>query len=341
VFSIKYPKTLSGIRELVKGMPGEDYEAQENARSHERLLTKPRGSLGQLEKIYEWLATWQKRYPAELNTIQILIFAGNHEVSKYGVSAYPSEVTQQMVNNFEIGGAAINQLSNLLNADLRVIPLKLDTPVKDFTLEPAMGDAECLEAFCSGMHAVDKNSDLICLGEMGISNTTAAAALAAILYGGNAKEWVGLGTGIDDNSLKRKQEIVDRGLKTHLNSIGDPLKLLCCFGGREFAAIAGALVAARYLNLPVMLDGFTCTVAAAVIEFLHAGALNHCMVSHCSAEMGHRKLLNLIKKDSLFDFKMRLGEASGAALGAMIVQAACRVHNGMATFDEAGVSERE
>tara|TARA_Y100000814_G_scaffold172573_1_gene126162 strand:- start:5252 stop:6220 length:969 start_codon:yes stop_codon:yes gene_type:complete len=322
-------------------MPDGNLEAQGKAQSHERILTKPIGSLGRLELIYEWLTKWQARYPAQINEVQIAIFAGNHGVSKHQVSAYPSEVTEQMVNNFALGGAAINQLSNLLDANLNVVPMKLDIPVGDFSEEPAMSESECVESFCVGMQAVDKCSDLICIGEMGISNTTAASALSTALHGGNSIDWVGLGTGIDENRLKHKRAIVNRGLAKHINANGDPLKLLCCFGGREFAAIAGAVVAARHLSLPVMLDGFTCTVAASVIECLRSGGLDHCLVSHCSAELGHLKLLKLLDKDALFDFQMRLGEGSGAALGAMIVRAACEVHTGMATFDQAGVSGKK
>ena len=332
------PDTLADAAALIDSMPPGDDDAAVRARAREAVLTKPAGSLGRLEALTEWLATWQGRHPGSVEQVRIAVFAGNHGVAAQGVSAYPADVTAQMVANFEAGGAAINQLAATLGAELSVVPLDLATPVGDTTEGPAMTEAECVDAFCSGMDAVVEGLDLLCLGEMGIANTTAASALAAYLFGSDGAAWVGPGTGVDDAGLARKREVVDLALSRHRSAIAGPLDGLRCLGGREFAAIAGAVVAARHQHVPVMLDGFACTVAASVIHAARADGLDHCQVSHCSAEPGHARLLAAVGRTALLNFDMRLGEASGAALAALLVRAAAQTHAGMASFDEAGVS---
>ena len=197
-----------------------------------------------------------------------LVFAGNHGVVARGVSAYPASVTAQMVANFEAGGAAINQICKAVGANLRVIPLKLDAPTGDFTEEQAMTEAEFIEAVSAGYDAVPASADLVCLGEMGIGNTTAASALAAALLGGGGERWAGRGTGLDDAGLARKREAIDAGLTRHETHHGDPLAASMIFGGRELAAILGATLAARRHRIPVLLDGFVATAAAAPLARL-------------------------------------------------------------------------
>ena len=270
--------------------------------------------------------------------IQVVVFAGNHGVAARGVSAYPAAVTAQMVANFEAGGAAINQLCDVLGAELTVVPLDLESPTEDMTQAPALDEAGCVAALEAGMAAVDADADLLCLGEMGIGNTTAAAALAAALCGGDGAAWVGPGTGVDRDGLARKAAVVDAALARHAEARRDPLAALGCVGGRELAAIAGAVVAARESRVPVLLDGFACAAAAAVVAKLRDDGLDHIQVAHCSAEPGHRLLLDALSLDPLLDLGLRLGEASGAALAAALVRMAVAAHNGMATFDSAGVS---
>ena len=330
--------SLSAFRARVAAMPGPDEAATEKARAHDALLTKPAGALGRLETLAQWAAAWQGRHPARAERIQVLVFAGNHGVAARGVSAYPPAVTAQMVANFEAGGAAINQLCTVLGAQLTVVPLDLDTPTDDMTLAPALGEADCVAALEAGMAAVDPDSDLLCLGEMGIGNTTAAAALAAALCGGAGATWVGPGTGVDADGLARKAAVVDAALTRHAQARRDPLAALRCVGGRELAAIAGAVVAARESRVPVLLDGFACTAAAAIIAKLRDDGLDHAQVAHRSAEPGHRRLLEALSLDPLLDLGLRLGEASGAALAAALVRMAVATHNGMATFESAGVS---
>ena len=330
--------SLSAFRARVAAMPGSDEAAAEIARAHDAHLTKPAGALGRLEDLAQWAAAWQGRHPPRADRIQVLVFAGNHGVAARGVSAYPPAVTAQMVANFEAGGAAINQLCEVLDAALTVVPLDLERPTEDMTAAPALGEADCVAALEAGMAAVDRDADLLCLGEMGIGNTTAAAALAAALCGGDGASWVGPGTGVDREGLARKAAVVDAALARHGEALRDPLAALACVGGRELAAIAGAVVRARHNRVPVLLDGFACTAAAAVVAGLRAGGLDHAQVAHRSAEPGHRRLLEALSLDPLLDLGLRLGEASGGALAAGLVRMAVAAHNGMATFDSAGVS---
>ncbi|MDE0409732.1 MAG: nicotinate-nucleotide--dimethylbenzimidazole phosphoribosyltransferase, partial [Alphaproteobacteria bacterium] len=242
--------SLSAFRARVAAMPGPDEAAAERARAHDAQLTKPAGALGRLETLAQWAAAWQGRHPPRAERIQVLVFAGNHGVAARGVSAYPAAVTAQMVANFEAGGAAINQLCKVLGAALTVVPLDLDTPTGDMTEAPALGEADCVAALEAGMAAVDEAADLLCLGEMGIGNTTAAAALAAALCDGDGASWVGPGTGVDSEGLARKAAVVDAALARHAEVRRNPLAALGCVGGRELAAIAGAVVQARHRRVP-------------------------------------------------------------------------------------------
>ena len=330
--------SLDEIRALLKEMPSEDTAAAGKAAEREAQLTKPAGSLGRLESLSAWLCAWQGRHPPKLDHPRVAVFAGNHGVAARGVSAFPPTVTAQMVQNFTSGGAAINQLCKAVDADLRVYEMALDQPTKDFTEAPAMSDAECARAMAYGMMAVEPGLDVICLGEMGIANTTSAAALCLALFGGTAEEWVGPGTGVAGTALQRKKDVVAAGVALHRNAARDPLDILARLGGHELAAMCGAVIAARMARTPVLLDGFVSTAAAAVLHAMDEHALDHCVVAHVSAEPGHGRLVARIGKPPLLSLNMRLGEASGAALAISILKAAVACHTGMATFGEAGVS---
>ena len=332
--------TLSALKEACRDLPQGDQAAAATAAAREAQLTKPPGSLGRLEELAAWLARWQGRPVPALEKVQVLVFAGNHGVTAQGVSPYPAEVTKQMVANFAAGGAAINQLAALAGARLDVIPLDLEAPTRDLTEAPAMDEAEFLAAVSAGYDAVGSRIDLLCLGEMGIGNTTAGAAIAAALFGGGGARWAGRGTGVDDAGLARKRAVVDAALARHADRLGDPLRIAMALGGRELAAILGATLAARLGAVPVLLDGFVCTAAAAPLTRLAPGALNHTVIAHVSAEAGHRALAAELGLRPLLDLGMRLGEASGAALAVLVLRAALACHAGMATFDEAAVSDR-
>ena len=330
--------TLDEVRALLSEFPSADLDAAAKAATREAVLTKPAGALGRLEEITRWLASWQGRHPPRLERPRVCVFAGNHGVAARGVSAFPASVTAQMVQNFIAGGAAINQLCQAADAELRVYEMALDRPTADFTLEPAMSEEDCAKAMAYGMMAVEPGLDLLCLGEMGIANTTSAAALSQALFGGSAADWTGPGTGVAGTALQRKTEVVAAGVALHRPAARDSFDVLRRLGGQELAAICGAVMAARLARTPVLLDGFACTAAAAVLHAADRHALDHCLVAHVSAEPGHRRLLQAIGKSALFDFGMRLGEASAAALAVPILKAALACHTGMASFAEAGVS---
>ena len=327
------------LRTACNDRPNGDEDAAQAAIARQAVLTKPPGSLGRLEEAAILLARWQAREKPALDRVHVLIFAGSHGVTARGVSAFPAEVTAQMVANFSAGGAAINQLAKQSGAILTVTPLEIERPTADFTQAPAMEEADFLTAVQTGFDAVPEGADLISLGEMGIGNTTAAAALAAALFGGGGADWVGRGTGVDDAGLSRKAEAVDAALACHGEALSDPLEALRRVGGRELAAMFGAALSARQKRIPLLLDGFVCGAAVAPLARLGEDGLAHAIAGHVSAEPGHRKLLAELGLRPLLDLDMRLGEGSGACLAINILRAALACHSGMATFAEAGVSD--
>lgn len=331
-------RTLDQFRMLLQGMPMADADAGAAARERNGQLTKPPGALGRLEDVAIWYGSWRGTGRPTMERPQVIIFAGNHGVTARGVSAFPAEVTAQMVGNFRSGGAAINQLSKLFGAQMDVHALDLDRPTADFTTAPAMTEIEVVAALAAGWDAVNPICDLLIVGEMGIGNTTSAAALAAALFGGSARDWTGRGTGVDDVGLALKTQVVAEGLTLHADVLADPLQALRCLGGRELAAMTGAIARAREERIPVILDGFICTAAAAVLERCATGALDHAVAGHVSAEGAHRALLAQLGKTPLLDLGLRLGEGSGAALAIGVLKGALACHSGMATFAEAGVA---
>jgi nicotinate-nucleotide--dimethylbenzimidazole phosphoribosyltransferase len=328
------------IRALMSRLPEADASAAAAAAARDAVLTKPPGALGQLEHLAAWVASWQASYPPKVSRPVVTVFAGNHGVTAQGVSPYPQEVTAQMVANFQAGGAAVNQICKTFDLGLKVFELALERPTRDITVDAALDEADCAATMAYGMEAIADGCDLLCLGEMGIGNTTIAAAIAHALHGGAAEDWVGPGTGLDAAGVKRKADVVRRAVALHKQHLSDPLEVLRRLGGRELAAMAGAILAARMERVPVVLDGYVVTAAAAVLHAMRPDALDHCVAGHCSAEPAHRRLLEKIGKKPLLDLGMRLGEGSGAALAAGLVKAAVALHNGMATFESAGVSNK-
>ena len=333
------PGSIDEIRAFCAGLPQPDTHAAKAATARQGVLTKPPGSLGRLEELAVFLAGWQARPLPRLERVDVLIFAGSHGVARRGVSAFRPEVTAQMVANFAAGGAAINQLARTAGANLSVIALDVKRPTGDFTAGPAMDEGDFLAAVNAGFDAVGEDADLVCVGEMGIANTTTAAALSAALLGGAGSDWAGRGTGVDDDGLKRKEDAIDAALAFHGTALSDPLEALRRVGGRELAAIFGAVLAARLRRIPVLLDGFVATAAAAPLAMLAQDGLAHAIAGHVSAEAQHGKLLARLGLKPLLDLQMRLGEGSGACLAVNVLRGAIACHNGMASFAEAGVSE--
>jgi nicotinate-nucleotide--dimethylbenzimidazole phosphoribosyltransferase len=316
-------------------LPQPDAQAAQAARARQASLTKPPGALGRLEELAEFMAGWQGVARPRIGRAQALVFAGNHGICAQGVNPFPQAVTALMVANFQAGGAAINQLCRVAGADLSVVALDLDTPTQDFTQGPALSLAECLEALNRGAAAVDPGADVLCLGEMGIGNSTISAALAHAICGGDPADWVGRGTGSDAEGLALKADIVARGVARHAGL--SPLGLLAALGGREQAAICGAVLAARMARIPVLLDGYICTAAVAPLHGARPDSLSHCLIGHRSAEPGHARLCAAMGKAPLLDLGMALGEGTGAALALSVLRGALACHDGMATFAEAGI----
>lgn len=331
---------FADIIDLLNITPPGDEVSVAAVRARDSRLTKPPGSLGQLEMLVEFLARWQAKPSPTLDNPMVAIFAGNHGVTDQGVSAFPREVTAQMVANFTAGGAAISQICQLHELNLRVFELALDLPTGDITREPAMDDRMCAATIAYGMEAIAGKPDLLAIGEMGIGNTTVAAAIYAALYGGTGADWVGRGTGVDDLGLIRKAEAVDRALAVHSEALGDPLSILASLGGREIAAMVGAIIAARAQKTPVIVDGFVATSAAAIAHAVNPEAIDHCIFAHVSAEHAHARALAAMGKMPLLDLGMRLGEGTGAALAAVLAKTALHLHKNMATFESAGVSDK-
>ena len=328
--------TLAAVATLLRDLPCPDAEAIAAARARDATLTKPPGALGRLEEVAAWYCGWRGDPRARVAHPQIVVFAGNHGVVAQGVSAFPPQVTAQMVANFEAGGAAVNQMAGVVGARLDVRALDLDRPTGDIATGPAMTEADCVSALAAGWAAVDPGADLLVAGEMGIGNTTPAAAIALALHGGAPELWVGRGTGLDAAGVAHKAAVVARAVAVNPGRGG--LSVLRALGGRELAAMAGALLRARMLRIPVLLDGFICTAAAACLEAEAPGALDHALAGHVSAEPGHARLLDRLGKARLLSLGLRLGEGTGAALAIGVMQAALACHSGMASFKEAGVS---
>ncbi|SFD63909.1 nicotinate-nucleotide--dimethylbenzimidazole phosphoribosyltransferase [Roseivivax sediminis] len=327
--------SLDRVAASAPALPAFDEEAASAARARQAELTKPPGSLGRLEDLAIFMAGWRGDPRPHVFDAQALVFAGNHGICAQGVSPFPPEVTAQMVANFERGGAAINQLCRHAGARLSVVPLDLDRPTADFTEGPAMTEDECLDAMRRGADAVE-SPDILILGEMGIGNSTVSAALAHACFGGTAADWIGRGTGADAAGMARKAEVVAAGIARHPEASG--LQILAALGGREQAAICGAILAARAARIPVLLDGFICTAAAAPLFAADPAFLAHCQVGHMSLEPGHRRLCEALGQRPILELDMALGEGTGAAVALSVLRGALECHNGMATFAEAGVS---
>ncbi|WP_339647470.1 nicotinate-nucleotide--dimethylbenzimidazole phosphoribosyltransferase [uncultured Pelagibacterium sp.] len=333
-------QVFTDFHDLLMLGPDGDEAAVAAVRVRDAQLTKPAGSLGEMEFLVEHLARWQGKPEPTFEDPMVAIFAANHGVTEQGVSTFPRDVTKQMVNNFTKGGAAISQICALHEINLRVFELALDVPTGDITVVPAMDERTCAATIAYGMEAIAGEVDLLCIGEMGIGNTTVAAAIYAALYGGAGADWVGRGTGVDDAGLKRKADAVDRALARHAGRLNTPFEILANLGGREIAAMVGAIIATRHQKVPLIVDGFVATAAAAIAHAVNPASIDHCLFGHVSAEGGHARALEKMGAKPLLGLGMRLGEGSGAALAAVLCKTALHVHKNMATFAEAAVDEK-
>ena len=333
--------SLAEVRALVAAMPGPDETAAATARDCEANLTKPPGSLGRLESLSEWLATWQGHHPPMMDRPHAAVFVANHGIAKLGVSAYPMDVTAQMYQSYLDGGAGFNAMCKAMDVPYDIYPIELDRPTEDFTQIAAMSEADVVAAINVGLAAVKPGTSVFCPGEMGIANTASAAAILVALYKGTAAEWTGAGSGVSGAHMRRKVEVVQKGVDLHTQDDPDPLEILRRLGGRELAAMTGAILAARMQRVPVLIDGFLCSTAGAVLAAMRADALDHCQFSHASAETGHAPLMQKLGGKPLLDLDMRLGEATGAVLASGMLRTAVAVHTELLTFEEARVTRNQ
>ncbi len=340
-----------------------DQIAEQAARDRQASLTKPPGSLGQLEALAIRLAGLQAQALPRMDNVQIAVFVGDHGVAAEGVSAFPQAVTAEMVKNFAAGGAAISVLARSLSAELKIInlgtvsnpgplaavtELYLGAGTANFCEQPAMTEHQLALAINAGRQAAQEaklqGMQLFIGGEMGIANTTAAAALACGLLDLPGQQLAGSGTGMDSQGVLHKAAVIDRALALHHDALGQPRQALECLrhlGGFEIAALVGVYLSAAHIGLPVLVDGFICSVAALVATRLCPEAANWFIYAHHSAEQGHSRVLDALDAQPLLNLGLRLGEASGAAVALPMLRLACELHRGMASFAEAGVSEQD
>jgi len=330
-------------------------------KAQERLnsLTKPLGSLGRLEELARWYVAVKENIAPKLDRKVIFTFAGDHGVAEEGVSAYPKEVTAQMVYNFLGGGAGINVLAGHIGAEVKVVDIGVDHDFGDLpgllhrkvkrgtaniTRGPAMGREEAQAAIEIGMALAEEarrdGADIIGTGDMGIGNTTPSSAITAVVTGRPVEEVTGRGTGINDETLRKKVNVIERAIKVNKPDPSDPLDVLSKVGGLEIAGIAGLIMGSAERRIPVVLDGFISGASALIAYCLEPGVKDYIFASHLSQERGHRAILDRVGLKPLLDLEMRLGEGTGACLGIFLVEAAVRIYNEMATFKGAGVSEK-
>jgi len=300
-------------------------------------LTKPQGSLGRLEELALQVGLIQGTDMPAIGRKAMLLFCADHGVVEEGVSPFPQEVTAQMVANFRAGGAAITVLCRQYGIEPVIVDLGIGKPTRNFAREPAMSKDEAQRAIETGIQHAD-DGDVLGAGEMGIGNSTAAAALLCAFTGVSPIEAAGRGTGLDDAGVARKADVIARALALHRVDRNDAIGVLAALGGREIAAIVGLILGAAQKRRVVVLDGFISCSAALVVRAMEPAALDYVVYSHCSAERGHQRMLESLGARPLFDLDMRLGEGSGAAIGISLVESAVRLYREMATFDSAGVS---
>ncbi|MEM8921657.1 MAG: nicotinate-nucleotide--dimethylbenzimidazole phosphoribosyltransferase, partial [Pseudomonadota bacterium] len=314
---------FADIRELIASAPDLDADARDAAQSRVAGLVQSRGSLGRLEDLAVWLASWQGLSPPQINQPMAVIFAGSHGVARHNVAADPPETTPKIVDLLRKGDAATNHITAAAGAALRVFEMALEQATPDITQAPAMSEAECAATIAFGMEAVAEKPDLLALGELGVGGGTTAAAVACGLFGGDAGYWVRAGNWVTPDVLARRVEAVETALQTHRGHMSDPLEVMRRLGGRELAAMVGAIVAARHQRVPVVLDGFATCVAAAIVQAVSPSGADHCLAGHLSAEPAHQALLDRLGKDPLLSLDLRHCEAAGSSLAIPILKAAC------------------
>lgn len=326
------------VAPLLRNLPGTDEAAVFATQQRASKVLRPFGALARLDEVAAWLAGWQRTVRPGVTRAAAVVFVANHGVATEGVSAYPPGVTAAMLRALRSGAATASVMARNVGAQLSVVDVGVAQPSANLVREAALSKDRFLECFQTGRESVAQlDADLLVVGEMGIANTTPAAAVCATLFGGLAEDWAGRGTGIDEATLARKVAVVETA-RRRIEGVSGPLEVLRQVGGAELVAIAGAALEARLRSIPLVLDGFVVTAAVAPLEVSRAGALDHCLAGHCSGEPGHRLLLDKLGKPPLLDLGLRLGEGSGALAAVPLVRLAAACVADVATFDEWGLS---
>ena len=332
------PAERSVLAGLLADLPGPDQQARYAVAGRAATVLRPAGAFARLDAVAAWLAGWQGTRAPKVAQPHVVVFAADHGVAADGVSAYPAEVTAAMADAIRGGKATVSVLAARVGATLDLVDVGVGRPTGNIRLADAMTPDDFDAAVAAGAGAVDEcDADLLVVGEIGIANTTAASAVAAAVLGGAAADWVGPGTGVVGAVLRHKCDVVQAAL----DRVGPvtPLEALRRLGGRELAAMAGAVAAARHRRLVVVLDGFIATAAVAPLAVARPGSLDHCIAGHCSAEPGHRRLLEALRLDPLLRLDMRLGEGSGALVAVPVIQMAAAAVVEVATFEEWGLRQ--
>ncbi|GAA5106819.1 nicotinate-nucleotide--dimethylbenzimidazole phosphoribosyltransferase [Bartonella jaculi] len=320
------------FRALLTNLPVADEFSIILAKKRQISLTKEQGALGKLGDIAVWYAGWRGVEKPIVTRPLVAIFSGNHGITDENITPFPQSITQKMVQNFATGGGAINQICIAYDLGLKIFDLALEYPTMNITKDAAMDERSAAATMAFGMESIAGGTDLLCIGEMGVGNTTIASALCLALFGGEVEEWIGSEIEAEEKFYQRKIAAVKTAVSLHKHYFNDPFEIMRRLGGREIAAMVGAILAARMEKIPVILDGFVATAAAAILYKMHPRVLDHTLVGHVSSEPAHRKLLEKIGKEPLLDLGIRLGEGTGAAMAAGIVKAAVLTHAQMAIF---------
>jgi nicotinate-nucleotide--dimethylbenzimidazole phosphoribosyltransferase len=327
------------LEQLLRQLPAPDTDAAAAVRQRATQVLRPAGAFARLDEVAGWLAGWQRTTHPSVSRPAAVLFAADHGVAGHGVSAYPADVTTAMLRALNEGVATANAMAAVVGAELVVCDVGVGQPTAVLHLEPALSPERFAECVAAGRRAVASlDTDLLVLGELGIGNTTSAAAVCAALYNGSAADWTGRGTGVDDAGYARKIAIVDAA-RQRLAATARPLDVLRELGGAELAAVAGAALEARLRSIPVILDGYVVTAAVAPLAKLERAALDHCYAGHCSGEPGHRRLLDRLAKPPLLDLGLRLGEGTGAMAAIPLVRMAAACVTDVATFAEWGLDQ--
>lgn len=322
------------ILPLLSDLPAPDERSMAAVRDRAARVLRPSGALSRLDEVAAWLAGWQRTTRPRVEAPAAAVFVADHGVAVERVSAYPAEVTAEMLRALRAGVATASVMARTIGASLSVVDVGVGRPSGNLLHEPALTEDRFRECFEAGRGAVAGiEADLLVLGEMGIGNTTPASAVCAALFGGPAEEWTGRGTGIDDAAFARKVGVVEAA-RGRVGEDTRPLEILRQVGGPDLVSLVGATVEARLRSIPLVLDGFVVTAACAALEAARPGALDHCLAGHCSGEPGHRLLLDKLGKAPLLDLGLRLGEGSGALAAVPLVKLAAACVTDVVTFEE-------